>query len=184
MTIYAGLQRAMATPAQVNTQLRDTDGFRVESPEGDVGQVEEVWLDDADEPCALALRTQDGRHALLLGQDVITVDRDQRWVVVPSSPPLQELASPHLVIGDGRGHGARIEATWSTTGAALPARVGRPSRWRLPIGLGQDEARQERAERPLWQAVVILYVGITIFVILLMALAFVIGRLAGGTVPY
>src|SRR5262249_59699887 len=112
-------QGAMATLARANTQLRETDGFRLQSPEGNLGRVEEVWLDDGDEPCALAVRTQDGRHALLLGQDVVTVDRDHRWVVVPSHPPLQELAPPHLVTADGGGAGARIEASWSTTGTAL-----------------------------------------------------------------
>src|SRR5207244_12555977 len=77
-----GTQQPMATAVRPNEQLHDTDGFRVESSEGTLGWVEEVWLDDADEPCALAVRTREGRRAVLLRAAANPVQRGQRAVVV------------------------------------------------------------------------------------------------------
>jgi hypothetical protein len=63
----------IATIAERSRRLWGTEGFLVESPEGEIGRVEEVWLDEANAPCAVAVQTSDGRHALLLEEEVVAV---------------------------------------------------------------------------------------------------------------
>jgi hypothetical protein len=164
----------MALVAEESSRLCDTDGFLVESPEGDVGRVEEVWLDEHDDPCALAVRTGDGQHALLLADEVVTVDREHRWVVVPSAPRLLELAPPRVSL-DG---GVRLSASWETTGEAveLPPRPAR--RW-----LRRARARRDLEERPLWLVIACLYGWLVVAVALMLGLAFGIAALVGGA-PY
>src|SRR5262245_26462852 len=166
----------MATVARTNAQLRETDGFRLESSQGALGFVEEVWLDDADEPCALAIRTRDGRRALLFAADVAAVQREQRWVVVGARPGLLELAPPHLV-STGDGSGARISASWTTTGASIPTEP-RPARRLRPPPTAAAEARER--EGSLWLAVAVLYAFIAVFVGALIGLAFAVAWLVAG----
>jgi hypothetical protein len=161
----------MALVAEESSRLCDTDGFLVESPEGDVGRVEEVWLDVDDEPCALAVRTGDGRHALLLDEDIVTVDREHRWVVVPSAPRLLELAPPRISL-DG---GARLAASWETTGEAVELPSG-PARGRFR----RAKARRDLEERPLWLVIACLYGWLALAVALMLGLAFGIAALVGG----
>jgi len=141
--------------------LRNADGYMVESPHGDVGEVEEVWL-DPDGPCALAVRVKDGRRALLLDRDVLAVDREHRWVVVPEDAQLLELDAPRL-----RTDGATPAASWSTTGDR--------------VAIAPREAPAERPtepatarERPLWQMIVILYAALLVIVVLVTALVFAV----------
>jgi hypothetical protein len=119
-------------PGRHLAALRSVDGYVVESPYGDVGEAEELWLDD-DGPYALAVRVKDGRRALLLDRDVVAIDREHRWVVVPAEAQLLELGAPRLSTD-----GAEPAAAWSTTGKrvaiAPPARpanrvAARTSRW-------------------------------------------------------
>jgi hypothetical protein len=166
----------MATAVRPNEQLHHTDGFRVESSEGTLGWVEEVWLDDADEPCALAVRTQEGRRALLLGNDVIAVQREQGWVVVSPRPGLLELAPPHLV-ADGDGRAAHLRASWTTTGASIPVERRPSSRLRLPRA---RRATGGETERPLWLAIGALYAVIALFVGALIGLSFAVAWLVAG----
>jgi hypothetical protein len=77
---------------EVDQRLRDTEGYTVESPEGDVGRVEEVRLGEGGETYGLDVELRDGTHTLLHAEDVLAVDRDYRWVVVPSQPALREEA--------------------------------------------------------------------------------------------
>ena len=90
-------------------QLADTEGYTVETPEGPIGRVEEVWLGPHDEPLALALRMTDGSRALLLAEQVRMVERDYRWVVTQRRPALLELDAPRLASASGDG-GGRIVA--------------------------------------------------------------------------
>ena len=166
----------MATVTRTNEQLRETDGFRLGSSQGTVGSVEEVWLDDADEPCALAVRTQDGRRALLFAGDVVAVQREQRWVVVGDGPALLELAPPHLV-STGDGTGARISASWTTTGASIPTEA-RPARRLRPPRTAAAPAPER--EGSLWLAVSVLYAFIAVFVAALIGLAFGVAWLVAG----
>ncbi len=167
----------MATIAQTVEQLQNTDGFLVESADGDVGWVEEIWLGEADEPRALAVQTLEGRHALLLGEDVLGVDREQRWVVVSPGQELLELDPPRLTSGNG------LAASWGTTGHVLPA-PARPH-WRLPVRHARPQPRRaavarERPERPLWQMVALLYGSLALIASLLIGLAFVVAWLLTG----
>jgi hypothetical protein len=166
----------MATGVRPNEQLHDTDGFRVESSDGTLGWVEEVWLDDADEPCALAMRTREGRRALLLGDDVIAVQREQRWVVVPPRPGLLELAPPHL-LANGDGSAAQLSASWATTGASIPIERRPSSGLRLPSARA---ATAGETERPLWLAVGALYAFIALFVGGVIGLSFAVAWLVAG----
>ncbi len=161
----------MTALAEANEQLRDTDGFLVESSEGDIGWVEEIWVGEANEPRALAVQTR------------VAVEHEQRWVVVPPQPTLLELAPPHLT-KDGRdGSGIRMTASWATTGAPIAAPTRRSWRWRLRSSRPRSAAvprEQERAERPLWQVIVVLYASLAFTVVFVIALAFAIARLVSG----
>ena len=147
--------------------LRNADGYVVESPHGDVGEVEEVWLDH-DEPCALAVRFEDGRRALLLSRDVVAVDREHRWVVVPEEAQLLELDVPRLRAGEAPA------ASWSTTGhvVAIAPRDDRD------VAVARDAEPSDNAERPLWEMIAILYVGLLVIVAFVTALAFTAALLA------
>jgi hypothetical protein len=160
--------------------LYGTEGFDVESPEGDLGWVEEVWLGEENEPRALAVRTSQGQHGLLLPEDVLAVDRENRWVVVPSEPVLLELDTPRLVTGTDEAGGAGLAASWATTGERL--RLTRPERGPLPIPFrGRLSAwSASRGETPLWQAVGVLLMSIALIVAFVITLVFVIARLVTG----
>jgi hypothetical protein len=162
------------TVVETHAELRDTDGFLVESPEGDLGWVEEVWLSETGEPKALAVRTADGRHGLLLERDVVSVDRERRWVVVPEKPKLLELDVPRVAGGDG----APLAASWATTGANLDV-TPRPHRlWHVPYRPAEPKpARRRRKDRPVWQGIALLLVTIAFLVGFTTALAFIIADL-------
>lgn len=143
------------------TSLRNADGYVVESPHGDVGEVEEVWL-DPEGPCALAVRVKDGRRALLLDRDVVAVDPEHRWVIVPEEAQLLELDAPRLSTDGGT-----PAASWSTTGNR--------------VAIVPDETPAEHpaasataGERPLWQMIAILYAALLVIVVFVIALVFTI----------
>jgi hypothetical protein len=94
-------------------ELQSCDGFAVEGPDGALGWVEETWLDSADHAGALAVRTADGRRALLLAESVVAVDLDAQQVLVTGGEPLLGLDAPRLE------DGGRLVASWSTTGAVV-----------------------------------------------------------------
>lgn len=74
--------------------LGESEGYTVESADGSIGWVEEVWLGARRMPQALAMRTVDGTRALLLAEQVATVDHEHGWVVVDADLRLREL-DPH-----------------------------------------------------------------------------------------
>jgi hypothetical protein len=74
---------------EIDQRLRDTEGYTVESPEGDVGRVETVRFGPRGETRALDVELRDGTRTLLRADDVVAVDRSYRWVVVPSQPALR-----------------------------------------------------------------------------------------------
>jgi hypothetical protein len=169
----------MVKLAETDQRLRDTDGYTVESPDGKLGRVEEIWLGPTNEPLALAVRTADGGRALLLGDEVLSVDREYRWVVVGSRPTLLELDAPRLTRGDGVGNDSRIAASWTTTGAVLPAPAARRPPPGLPRWLRRAQpAQQALAERPLWQTIAILYAVIALIVALVIVAAYAVAGAA------
>jgi len=165
-----------ATESQELT-LAGTDGYVVESTEGDLGWVEEVWVGDANEPGALAVRTTDGRHGLLLSEDVLAVDREYHWVVVCPEPVLLELDSPRMVKTEQAGDGGRVTASWATTGEAFRL-APRRRWWRLPFR--RRKRASTGAEPPLWRAVAVLLSSIAFLVVLVAFLAFLVARIVTG----
>jgi hypothetical protein len=81
-----------------------------------VGFVGEVWLGPGDEPKAFAVRTTEGRHGLLLADDVLALSPEDETVVLRPGARLLELQPPrlgsdtqgpdsdHRVLGDERRH--------------------------------------------------------------------------------
>jgi hypothetical protein len=168
----------MPLVAEDTGQLADTDGFLVQSPAGAIGRVEQVWLGERDKPRALAVQTIDGRHALLLGEEVVAVDREQRWVVVAAEPMLLELAPPPLTSASGAGRGARLSAAWTATGTALPVRAR--GRWSWPGGKPRTQPATGEQDWPLLQALILLYASLALIVATVITLAFLIARLVTG----
>jgi hypothetical protein len=166
----------MATVAQPN--LTGCEGFRLESPEGLLGWVEETWLGPADEPAALAIRTVDGRDGLLLPEEVESVSKDSELVLMRPGARLLELDSPRLDGASG------LSASWSTTGEPLeppPEPPGALDRallairpWRLA------PPPRPGAARPLWQQVVVLYTGLALVVSLVIGISFLAAWIASG----
>jgi hypothetical protein len=161
--------------------LEESEGYTIESPDGSIGWVEEVWLGERGAPRALAMRTVDGTRALLLTEQVAAVDPEHGWVVVGYEPRLRELGAPRLTTGPN----GRLTASWTTTGKTLerPASVAR-----LPLAIRLRPARPPRkpAAETDWQlskAVAILYGTIALLLALMMTLAFTIAWAVTGT-PY
>jgi hypothetical protein len=163
----------MATNVGEDRRLLGTEGFVVESPEGDVGHVEEVLLGEEREPRALVVRTEDGRHGLLTGQEVLVVDREYHWVVVSSEPALLEL--------DEQGAANERAPSWTTTGDVFHASPRPPRTVRLPFHV--PALRKKEGEPLLWQAIAVLLGSIAVIVALVVALAFLVARLVTGS-PY
>jgi hypothetical protein len=164
------------------SELRDAGGFLVESSKGDVGWVEEVWLDEDDEPQALALQTLDGRHALLRAEDVLAVEPEERWVVVRPEQDFLELDAPRVRTSNGA-----MLASWGTTGALL--RPPSEPRWHIPRHVRHNGPREHprlaaasrRVQRwPAWLAIGALYGALALIVALLIAVAFLIAHLVTG----
>ena len=145
---------------RTHADLRLADGFRVESLQGRLGEVEEVWLGPDDEPQALAVHRRDGRRGLLLADAVASVEADERTVFVRPGHRLLELGAPRMA-ADGR-----LSASWTAVGEPLPP-------------LEDDHARllhlpAAPREQPLWVQIAVLYAGIGIIVGVVLLLAFTI----------
>jgi len=168
----------MVTATETNERLLETDGYVVESAAGDLGWVEEVWIDDEGEAEAVAVRTADGRHGLLLADDVLTVDRESRWVVVDEDTKLLELAAPRL-----NREGGRLTSSWGTTGAELQVTARPRHRWHVPFRPEEPArpARRPKIERPLWQGIAALLTTIALLVVCTIALTLVVAHLVTGT---
>jgi hypothetical protein len=171
----------MTTIVETDAELRGTDGFVVESPEGDLGWVEEVWLGEHNEPRALAVRTADGRHGLLLQDKVLAVDLENRWIVVPPQTALLELAPPRLTSDPGEGE--TVSASWTTTGDILNVSPRRPRLARYLARRSRSRRKRiPRRELPLWQALAMLIASLMVLVAFTIALAFLVADLVTGTI--
>jgi hypothetical protein len=157
-------------------ELRASDGFRVETPRGPLGVVEDVWLGEQGEAQALAVRTVDGRHALLLREDVEAVLTEEHQIVV-DRPRLLELAAPQMERAETDG-GSRLAASWATTGDLLP--LPAPPPLRLPFRSQPSAAEGERPETPLWKMVAVLWSGIAFLAASVIGLVFLIAVLTAG----
>lgn len=161
--------------------LRGCEGFRLESPQGLVGWVEETWLDASSEPVAVAIRTTDGREGLLLAEDVTHLDPDSELLEMRSGASLLELEAPRVDTASSNG----LAASWRTTGAPLEPLPDPPSAvdrallairpWRLA------PPPRPGIERPLWLQVAVLYTALGVIVLLVIGLCFLIAWLATGS---
>jgi hypothetical protein len=159
--------------------LERTEDFVVESTDGDLGWVEEVWVAEANEPGALAVRTTEGRHGLLLAEDVLAIDREYRWVVVRPEATLLELDSPRMSTEREGADVGRVSASWSTTGEVFRA-APRRRRSRSAFRRRRSKAASTDREPRLWRAVAALLSFIALLVVVVVALAVVIPWLVAG----
>jgi hypothetical protein len=171
----------MATTESQELTLDGTEGFVVESTEGDLGWVEEVWVGDANEPSALAVRTTEGRHGLLTSKDILAVDREYHWVVVRPEPVLLELDSPRMLTGAEGDAGGRVAASWTTTGEVFRV-APRRRPWRIPFRRRRSASASAEREQepPLWQSIAVLLSSIALLVVVVATLAFLVARLVTG----
>ena len=164
----------MAIPTR--ERLTDCDGFRIESPSGLVGWVEETWLGPSGDPLALAVRALDGRRGLLVAEDVEAVLSEGETVVARRDARLLELDAPRIEDGS---RDSTVRASWRTTGAVLepPAPPGLLRQLilaRRPWRLAPPPATP--SERPVYQTVAFLYAGIVLLAASVMALAFLLAE--------
>lgn len=157
------------------TQLRTCDGFTVESPDGCLGWVEETWLDGDDHPAAVAVRTTDGRRALLLAEAVRAVDPDAQEVLVEADVELLALEPPRLASADGT-----IAATWRATDEHLVATPAGAHALPEPAALVAARATTATHERALWQTIIFALTFLATLIAAEIGLAFGIAYLVTG----
>jgi hypothetical protein len=162
-------------------ELAGCEGFRLESPQGLIGWVEETWLDASSEPVALAIRTVDGRDGLLLAEDVDLVDPDSELLGMGADARLLELDVPRVDTALSNG----LAASWRTTGNPLepmpepPGAVDRALLAIRPWRLAPPP--RPGIERPLLLQVAVLYTSLAVIVLFVIGLCFLIARLATGS---
>jgi len=158
-------------------ELQSCDGFSVEESGRVLGWVEETWLDALEHPAALAVRTKDGRRALLLAESVKAVDPDSQEVLVSDGATLLELDAPRV-----DSSGGAVVASWHTTGTVLePGRVAAsPDAEPASPALAAARAATAHAERPLWQIVAFALGALVALVSFEIGLAFLAAYLVTG----
>jgi hypothetical protein len=162
-------------------EVQSCDGFAVEAPDGVVGWVEETWLDSTDHPAAFAIRTPQGRRALLPVESVTAVDPDTQEVHVPANTELLELDAPRLEHANGS-----VAASWRTTGAVVgtePAQIAPTAEPPTP-SLTASRASTARHERPLWQIVTFALSALVALISFEIGLMFLVAYLVTGYPPY
>lgn len=162
----------MATVAQLQT----CDGFTVEAPAGCLGWVEETWLGADGHPAALAVRTCDGRGALLLAEAVLAVDPDAQEVLVGEDAGLRALEPPRLTSAD--------TATWHATEEHLTARTATAHSEPHAPALSAARAATAHRDRTVFRSIAIAVACIAALVAFEIGLAFGIAYLATGNLPY
>jgi hypothetical protein len=170
-----GYTVSMTTVAEVAT----CDGFTVEAPDGALGWVEESWLDAADHPGAFAVRTAEGRRALLPADAVQAVDLDTQELFVAADAVLLELEAPRIASLDGD-----AVASWRTTGAMVEPSVLAPHAKPPAPSLAASRAATSHSERPFLQVVAISLCCLAALVAVEITLAFAVAYLVTGHPAY
>jgi hypothetical protein len=153
------------------TPIGNVDGFRVVTPGGRIGWVEEMWLDDEGETTAVAVRLPDARRGLLVRDDIDEILPEELTIAVRPDARLLELEPPHLDVGvDGA-----LTASWSTSGNALALPELPPT-----TTVVQSPASSEPS---FFKTVTVLYAGLFVIACTLTALCFLIPYLVAGR-PY
>jgi hypothetical protein len=162
----------------VRHDLLACEGFRLESPDGLLGWIEETWLGGSGEPVALAIRTVDGRDGLLLAEDVEAVAHESEFLTMRAGARLLELEVPRVDTASSNG----LAASWRTTGATLdpppepPGAIDRALLGIRPWRLAPPP--KPEAERPLWLLLVTLYAALTVIVCLVIGVSFLAAHFA------
>ena len=165
----------------MRNELVGCEGFRLESPQGLLGWVEETWLSPSAEPVALAIRTVDGRDGLLLAGDIETVDGEGEMLTMRAEARLLELDVPRVDTTSSNG----LAASWRTTGAPLepppepPGAVDRALLSIRPWRLAPPP--QPGIGRPMWLQIAVLYTALAAIVLLVIGLCFLVAKLATGS---
>jgi hypothetical protein len=159
-------------------ELQSCDGFTVESPRGVLGWVEETWLDGSNHPGALAVRTCDGRRALLPAEAVLAVDADAQEVIVGGDAQLLELDAPRLASADGT-----LAASWRTTGAVVETAPGEDEAPKS-AALAASRAATAVHDRPIAQTVLMALGFLAALIGFEIGLAFGVAYLVTGQPPY
>ena len=151
------------------TPIGNIDGFRVVTPGGRIGWVEEMWLDDEGETTAVAVRLPNARRGLLMREDIDEILPEELTIAVRDAR-LLELEPPHLNAGaDGT-----FTASWTTSGKALMV----PEL--APMLVVRSPASSELS---FFMTVTVLYAGLFVIACALTGLCFLIPYLVTGK-PY
>jgi hypothetical protein len=171
-----GYTISMTTVAEVAT----CDGFTVEAPDGALGWVEESWLDATDHPGAFAVRTAEGRRALLSADAVQAIDLDTLELFVAPDAVMLELEAPRITSLDGD-----AVASWRTTGATVEhSSVLAPHAKPAAPSLAASRAASQHAERPFPQIIAIGLACLAALIAIEITLAFTIAYLVTGHPAY
>ena len=159
--------------------LRVADGYRVLAASGRIGDVEELWFGEREEPLAAVVHLIDGRRGLLLAEDVAGVSPDDRSLTIAGDARLLQLDPPHLAGGDGR-----LNASWHATDTALELPMPHARLRGLMPGSMPHPAAALTRDRPLWRTVLVMLGARTVIVGALIALDFLFAYAVTGGPPY
>jgi hypothetical protein len=143
----------------------DCAGFALGGPEGRLGWIEETWLREDDLPHAYAVRTVDGRRALLEIEHVMAVDPDAAEVFVGPSARLLELDAPRFADD--------TSASWRLTGGVVEV---------MPAG--PVHAPRSPSPTPGWRTAALALGVLATLVLTEIGLAFGVAYLVTGHLPY
>ncbi len=151
--------------------IGNIDGFRVVTPGGRIGWVEEMWLDDEGETTAVAVRLSNAQRGLVVRDDIDGILPEERTIAVRPDARLLELEPPHLNAGaDGT-----LTASWTASGKALAVPELAPT---TPV------VRSPASSEPsFFTTVTVLYAGLFVIACALTGLCFLIPYLMAGK-PY
>lgn len=167
------------------TTIAECDGYSVVTPSGLAGWVEEAWVDPSETPAALALRLLNGRRGLLIAAEVQEVVHEHRLIRVHAGARFLELEPPHL--GEGENGEEPLTASWRTTGrlVELPDPPGRLHEAVLSLHRPVVPARRtEVGERPVWEVLPLMCVGLALIACSIIGLDILIAYLVTGRPPY
>lgn len=168
----------MASVAQ--PALAAADGYRVLAAAGRVGDVEELWFGEREEPLALVVRLTDERRGLLLADDVAGVSPDDRSLTMAQGARLLHLDPPQLeTMSDGS-----LAASWRATDTPVALPESHPRLRGLLPSTAPHPVSAVTRERPLWRTVLIMLCTLAVIVGSLIALDFFFAYVITGGPPY
>jgi hypothetical protein len=157
------------------SELTCCDGFTVEGPDGCLGWVEETWIDPSDHPPAFAVRTPDGRRALLGTASIQAIDADTQEILVHAGTRLRELAPPRV-----EHDGGEPIATWRPAPGTLTLAAAYPHAPPTAPALVAARASTAHGDRAVAYTILLGLVCLAALVAFEIGLAFTIAYLVTG----